>query len=207
MDFITGLPKSLGKDCIYVLVDRLKFFSHLFSVTSYFSVAQVADVFFKEIFRSHGIPKSIVSDRDNRFMGDFWQECFRLVGTQLMLSTRYHPQNDGQTERVNQWLEGYLRNYVGEQQKAWAKWLHLGEFCYNTTFHMSIGMSPFKALYGYDALTFVEMIFGDSRDPKTEFYVEESQEILKLLKDNSQVAQNQQKQYADRHREESKVLS
>ena len=99
-------------------------------------------------------------------------------------STRYHPQTDGQTERVNKWLEGYLRNYVGEQQKAWTKWLHLGEFCYNTNFHMSIGMSPFRALYGYDALTFSDMIFGDSRAPKAKDWVEESQEILKLLKDN-----------------------
>ena len=70
---------------------------------------------------------------------------------------------------MNQWLEGYLRNYEDEQQKAWEKWLHLGEFCYNTTFHMSIGMSPFKELYGYDALNFVEMIFGDSISPKAKY--------------------------------------
>ena len=144
MDFITSFPKYLGKDCIYVVVDRLNMFSHFFSVTSSFSAAQVADLFFKEIFRLHGLPKSIVSDRDGRFMSAFWQEIFRLVGTQLTPSTRYHPQTNGKIERVNQWLEGYLRNYVGEQQKAWEKWLHLGEFCYNTTFHMSIGMSPLK---------------------------------------------------------------
>ena len=104
----------------------------------------MADIFFKEIFRLHGLPKSIVSDRDGRFMSAFWQEIFRLVGIKLTLSTRYHPQTNGKIERVNKWLEGYLRNYVGEQQKAWTKWLHLGEFCYNTTFHMSIGMSPFR---------------------------------------------------------------
>ena len=103
---------------------------------------------------------------------------------------------------MNQWLEVYLRNYVGEKKKAWTKWLHLGEFYYNTTFHMSIGMSPLKKLYGYDEITFFEMIFGDSRAPKSKYWVEESQEILKLLKDNLQVSQNQQKQYADRHREE-----
>ena len=95
---------------------------------------------------------------------------------------------------------------MGEKQKAWAKWLHLGEFCYNTTFHMSIGMSCLKALYGYDALTFVEMIFGDSRAPKAKDWVEESQEILNLLKDNLQVGQNQQKQYVDRHREKKDLL-
>ena len=118
MDFITGLPKYLGKDCIYVVVDRMRKFSHLFSVTSYFSSAQVADIFFKEIFRLHGLPKSIVSDRDSRFMGSFCQELFRLVGTQLTPRTSYHPQTDGQTQMVNQCLEGFLRNYVVEQQKA-----------------------------------------------------------------------------------------
>ena len=91
-----------------------------------------------------GSPKSFVSDRDSRFMGAFWKEFSRMVETQLIPSTIYHPKTDGKIERVNQWLEGYLRNYVGEQQKAWEKWLHLGEFFYDTTFHMSIGMSPFK---------------------------------------------------------------
>ena len=81
MDFIIGLPKSLGKDYIYVVVDRLTKFSHLFSVTSSFIAAQVADILFKEIFRLHRLPKSIVSDRDGRFMSAFWQELFILVGT------------------------------------------------------------------------------------------------------------------------------
>ena len=121
MDFITSLPKYLGKDCIYVVVDRLIKFSHFFSVTSYFIAAQVANRFFKEIFRLHGLPKSIVSDRDGRFMSAFWQELFILVGTKLTPSTRYHHHTNGHTYRVNKWLEEYLRNYVGEQQKAWTK--------------------------------------------------------------------------------------
>ena len=94
MDFITSLPKYLGKNCIYVVVDRLNNFYNLFYVTYYFSSAQVAGLFFKEIFRLHGLPKSIVSDRDGRFMSAFWQEIFGLVGTKLTPSTRYHPQFD-----------------------------------------------------------------------------------------------------------------
>ena len=94
MDFITGLPKYLGNDCIYVLVDRLKKNSHLFVVPSSLSYAQVADIFFKEIFRLHGLPKSIVSDRDGRFMSAFWQEIFKLVGTKLTPSTRYDPKTN-----------------------------------------------------------------------------------------------------------------
>jgi hypothetical protein len=82
------------------------------------------------------------------------------------------------------------------------KWLHLGEHCYNTTYHMSIGMSPFRALYGYDAPSFVDLAFGESRAPKAKYWLQESQDILRVLKENLQVAQNQQKMYADRHRVE-----
>ena len=91
---------------------------------------------------------------------------------------------------MNQWLEGYLRNYASGQQKAWIKWFPLCEFCYNTTFHMSIGMSPFKALYGYDASPFIDHILGDSSAPNTKDWIEESQQIWKVLRDNLQVAQN-----------------
>ena len=99
-------------------------------------------------------------------MGGFWQELFRLVGTELTPSTSYHPETDGQTEIVNKWLEGYLHNYVSGQQRVWLKWLHLGEYCYNTTHHMSIDMSLFYALYGYHALSFVDVMFGASKAPR-----------------------------------------
>jgi hypothetical protein len=117
-------------------------------------------------------------------------------------NTNYHPQTDGQTEIVNKWVEGYLRNYVTGKQRAWVKWLHLGEYCYNTTYHMSIGMSPLWALYSYDPLTFVEMVFGDSRAPMDKEWIHENQDILRELKDHLQRAQNQQKLYADKHRVE-----
>ena len=97
---------------------------------------------------------------------------FGLVGTKLTPSIIYHPKNYGKIERVIQWFEGYLRKYVGEQQKTWGKWLHLGDFFYNTTFHMSIGMYPFQELYGYDELKFFEMIFGDIIALKDKYWVE-----------------------------------
>ena len=198
MDFITGLPHVQGKDCIYVVVGRLTKFTHFFAILSKFSAAQVAKLFFRDVFRLHGLPKTIVSDRDSKFMGGFWQELFRLVGTNLTPNTSYHPQTDGQTDIVNKWIEGYLWNYVSGQQRAWIKWLHLGEYCYNTAYHMSIEMSPFRALYGYDAITFVDLIFGDSRAPKAKDWIQESQDILKALKDNLRTTQNQQKIYVDR---------
>jgi transposase InsO family protein len=166
MDFITGLPKVQGRDCIYVVVDRLTKYAHLFSIPSESNASQVADLFFREVFRLHGLPRNIVSDRDSRFLNAFWQELFRLSGMELTPSTSYHPQTDEQTEIVNKWVEGYLRNYVSGQQRAWIKWLHLGEHCYNTTHHMSIGMSLFRALYGYDAPSFVDLEFGERKGPQ-----------------------------------------
>lgn len=145
MDFITGLPRVQGKDCIYVVADRLTKFAHFFAISTRFTVAQVVELFFWEVLQLHGLPKNIVRNRGNRFMGGFWKELFRLVGTELTPSTSYRPQRDGQTERVNQWLEGYLRNYVTGQQRMWIWWLHLGEFCYITTHHTSIGMNPLCA--------------------------------------------------------------
>jgi hypothetical protein len=113
MDFITGLPRVQGRDCIFVVVDRLTKFAHFFSIPTDYKAIQVAELFFREVFRLHGLPRQIVSDRDGCFINAFWQELFRLVGTELATSTSYHPQTDGQTEIVNKWVEGYLRNYVG----------------------------------------------------------------------------------------------
>jgi hypothetical protein len=96
-------------------------------------------------------------------------------------------------------VEGYLHNYVLGKQKAWVKWLHLGEYCYNTTYHMSIGMSHFHALYIYDPLTFVEIVFGDSRAPMVQDWIQKSQDILSELKYCLHTAQNQKKTYANKH--------
>jgi hypothetical protein len=165
MDFIIGLPRTQGKDCIFVVVDHLSKFSHFYSITMEFSAYQVEELFFKEVFRLHGLPKTIVSDKENKFKSIFWKELFRLVGAELNPKTSYHLQTEGKIEIVNKQVEGYLWNYVAGKQKAWVKWIYLGEYCYNTTHHLSIGMSPFKAMYNYDPHSFVEIVFGDSRAP------------------------------------------
>jgi hypothetical protein len=157
MDLIMVFPKVQGKNYFFVVMDRLTKFVDFFAISIDYIASEDADLFLREIFRLHGLPKTIVSDRDNRFMSTFWQKLFRLVGMALTPSTSYHPQTDDQTEIVNKWVEGYLQNYVSGKHKAWVKWLHLGEYCYNTTYHMSIGMSPFRALYRYDPLTFVDI--------------------------------------------------
>ena len=175
MDFITGLSKVFGKDCIFVVVDTITKFDHFFVVTTISTTTQVDELFFKEVFKLWGLLKSIVSDEDSIFFSAFWQELFKMAGTNLTPSTSYHPKIDGQIERVNQWFKGYLINYVSGKQKTWIKWFHLGDFFYNTTLNMSIGMYPFKELYGYYASTFIYHIFGDSRAPKSNNWIEESQ--------------------------------
>jgi hypothetical protein len=101
MDFITGLPKVQGNNCIYVVVDRLNKFSHFYAIPIECSTVQVAKIFFRDVFRLHGLSKNIFSDRESRFIGTFWRELFRLVGIELTPSTSYHPKTDGQTEIVN----------------------------------------------------------------------------------------------------------
>jgi hypothetical protein len=90
---------------------------------------------------------------------------------ELTPSTSYNPQTDGKIEIVNKWVEGYLRNYALGQQRTWIKWLHLREHFYNTPHHMSIGMSPFKELYGYDSPSFLYLVFGKSRAPKDKYWL------------------------------------
>jgi hypothetical protein len=127
---------------------------------------------------------------DSIFIGTFWRDLFRLVGAELTPNTIYHPQTNGQTGIFNKWVEGYLMNYVGGKHRTWVRWLHLGEHCYNTTFHMSIVMTPFRALYGYDSPTLIDLVFRESRATKAKDWIIESHEILKLLKDNLQTSQN-----------------
>lgn len=95
MDFIIGLPKVHGRDCIFVVVDWLTKYAHFFAISIEYRAPQVAELFFREIFRLHGLPRFIVSDRDSRFLRAFWQELFRLASTEFTLSMSYHPQMDG----------------------------------------------------------------------------------------------------------------
>ena len=106
-----------------------------------------------------------------------------MAGTELSPTTSYHLQTNGQTEIVNKWLEGYLRNYVSAQ-RTWVKWIHLGEYYYKTMYHMLIRMAPFKALYGHKPLSFIDTILGDSCAPRAKDWLLEGQDILRSLKEN-----------------------
>lgn len=148
MDFIEGLPKSKGYDVIMVIVDRLTKYAHFVPLKHPFSAAQMARAFLEQVVRLHGVSCSIVSDRDKIFTSTFWKELFAAVETRLLYSTAYHPQTNGQSERVNQCLEMYLRCAVHDCPHHRKKWIAMAEFWYNSSFHSVLGCSLFKALYG-----------------------------------------------------------
>ena len=119
MDFIEGLPKSKGHSVILVIVDRLTKFAHFLPVRHPYTVSSIAKLFLDNIVKLHGMPQSIILDRDPIFVSSFWRELFKLYKVNLNLSTAYHPQTDGQTERINQCLEMYLRCAVQDSPKTW----------------------------------------------------------------------------------------
>jgi transposase InsO family protein len=148
MDFIEALPKSNGADCILVVVDKFFKYGHFIPLAHPYTASKVAHLFMSTVYRLHGLPEAIISDRDRVFTSTFWKELFTMAGTQLRMSSAYHPQSDGQTECVNQCLETFLRCFVHTCPSKWHQWLHLAEFWYNTCFHSALGRSPFEVLYG-----------------------------------------------------------
>ncbi|MCO5559642.1 hypothetical protein L7F22_013243 [Adiantum nelumboides] len=201
MDFVTGLPKTTGNyDYIFVIVDKLTKVAHLISVKQTATAADIAQVFVKEIVRLHGIPARIMSDRDAKFTSKFWQAMFQSLGTQLNLSTAYHPETDGQTERVNQVIEDMLRAYCNQQPQKWIKFLHLVEFAYNSSHHRSLGMSPFKALYGQECLVPLRLADPTLHVPAAKSTLEMMDQQLLIIRDNLKRASDRQKSYADLHR-------
>lgn len=123
MDFIDGLPNSNGKTTIFVVVDRLSKYAHFVPLSHPYTAVTVAMSFFDNIFKLHGMPKTIVCDKDLAFTSLFWTELFALNGIRFNFSSAYHPQTDGQSEVVNRTLEMYLRCFTSSQPKLWLKWL------------------------------------------------------------------------------------
>jgi transposase InsO family protein len=150
MDFITDLPLSHGRDQLWVIIDRFTKMAHFIPLKQGQRGAEdLARIFAREIWRFHGLPTDIVSDRDSRFTSEFWQEFLRLLGIRPRMSTAFHPQTDGQTERMNQTIEAYLRSFVNHEMDDWVDLLAMAEFAYNNSVTTATGKSPFYANYGF----------------------------------------------------------
>jgi hypothetical protein len=149
MDFIVGLPLTARKkDSIWVIVDRLTKTAHFIAVHTTHSVQDYAELYIDQIVCLHGIPKTIVSDRGTQFVARFWEQLHESLGTKLVRSSSYHPQTDGQTERVNQIVEDMLIASIMHFDKSWDKCLSLAEFSSNNSYQASLKMATFEALYG-----------------------------------------------------------
>jgi hypothetical protein len=147
LDFVEGLPKYRGHDTILVVIDRFTKYAHFVPLSHPFIALQVAQLFVNNIYRLHGLPQVIVSDR-RVFTSTLCRELFRLTDIALHMSSFYHPQTDGQTERLNQCPESYLRCVVHACPTKWGEWLPLAEYWYNTTFHSTLDKTLFEVLYG-----------------------------------------------------------
>ncbi|GJS00488.1 hypothetical protein Tco_0316996 [Tanacetum coccineum] len=201
MDFITKLPKtSSGYDTIWVIVDRLTKFAHFLPIKETDKMEKLTRLYLKEIVSRHGVPVLIISDRDSRFTSRFWQSLQGALGTRLDMSTAYHPQTDGQSERTIQTLEDMLRACVIDFGNGWDNHLPLAEFSYNNSYHTSIKAAPFEALYGRKCrspVCWTEV--GESQLTGPEIIHETTKKIVQI-RSRMQAARDRQKSYADKRR-------
>ncbi|GJV56853.1 putative reverse transcriptase domain-containing protein [Tanacetum coccineum] len=198
MDFVTKLPKtSQGYDTIWVIVDRLTKSAIFTPMRETDPLDKLARMYLKEVVTRHGIHVSIIYDRDPRFASNFWRSLQNALGTNLDMSTAYHPQTDGQSERTIQTLEDMLRACAIDFGKGWVNHLPLVEFSYNNSYHASIKAAPFEALYGrkcYSPVCWTEVGEAQILDPKL---IQETTEKIIQIKQRMQAARDRQKSYAD----------
>ncbi|GJS93001.1 putative reverse transcriptase domain-containing protein [Tanacetum coccineum] len=198
MDFVTKLPKTAaGQDTIWVIVDRLTKSAHFLPMREDDTLEKLTRQYLKEVVSKHRVPVLIISDRDGKFTSHFWKSLNKALGTRLDMSTAYHPETDGQSERTIQTLEDMLRTCVLDFGKCWDKHLPLVEFLYNNSYHTSIKAAPFEALYGRKCrspICWAE--FGDSQLTGPEIIYETTEKIVQI-KSRIQATRDRQKSYAD----------
>ncbi|GKV13463.1 hypothetical protein SLEP1_g24465 [Rubroshorea leprosula] len=199
MDFVTGLPRTVkGNDSIWVIIDRLTKSAHFLPYRTSTSIEKLANMYMDEVVKLHGVLVSIVSDRDTRFLSHFWTSLQQALGTQLNFNTAFHPQTDGQSERTIQILEDMLRACVLDWKGSWDQHLSTVEFAYNNSYQSSIRMAPFEALYGRRCRSPVYWTEVGERSILGPELVQQSSEIVQLIKERLRAAQSRQKSYADR---------
>jgi hypothetical protein len=202
MDFIERLPKSQKYDTIMVVIDKYTKYGHFIPLAHPFSALTVAQAYLDSVYKLHGLPKGIVSDRDKIFMSAIWRELFRLSDTQLLMSSSYHSQTDGQSDRLNQSLEGFLRCAVNSCPRQWNKWLSVAELWYNTSYHSALGRSPFEVLYGHPPRQFGLSNELQCHSPDLEQWLTERHLLSDVIQHHLHRAQQRMKSYADKGRSE-----
>lgn len=185
-----------------MVVDRLTKYAHFLLLSHPYSVKTVAQLFMDNIYRLHGAPKVIVTDRDKIFTSKLWQEIFTALKVKLHFTSAYHPEFDGQTERVNQCIEQYLRSMAFQEPKKWAEWIPAAEWWYNSSYHTAIKQSPFEALYGYVPPQVGEISIPCDVSEEAQVTIQEQADMLKKLQHNLSQAQAKMKKFADLKRTE-----
>ena len=202
MDIMTDLPVTAeGHDAIVVFCCRLSKMVHFVPCCKSYGAPEFANLFVKHVFRAHGLPSSIVSDRDPRWTSHFWKTVFTLLGTQLNMSTAFHPQSDGQSERSFRTLQQMLRAFVSPRQDDWAEHLPLLEFAYNNSKQASTGFIPFEMCYGRKPATpFTRALPVSNHVPAADAFIENLQSTMRLAKQAVHTAQAQMAAAANKHR-------
>lgn len=209
LDFITDLPlSSNGRDAVCVWVDKLTKMVHVSPITGECTAEQLADVFLQDIFKLHGLPKEFVHDRGAVFMSKFFTKVCEALGIKQLPSSAYHPQTDGQTERVNRVLEDTLRHYINAEHTNWEALLPMVEFAINNSKHASSQCTPFYLNYGRHPLTPLSAMVPQKREaildglgaPAVTRFVRKMQDALQEAQKCLKAAQDRMKQVADRKR-------
>jgi hypothetical protein len=205
MDFITRFPRtSKLHDSIMALVYKITKAAHFIPLKTTHKVADVVDIFMKEVARLHRIPKTIMSDRDSKFTSNFWKGLFKGFRTNMNFSTAYHPESDGQTKRVNRVIEDILRMYVMDKPSKWEDYFHFVEFAYNNGYQASLKMSSFESLYGRNYNTPLSWDNPTDRTVVGSKLLKEMEDQMIKIKKNLKVSQDRKKIYVDKniiHRE------
>jgi hypothetical protein len=201
MDFITELPISNGCTQIWVIVDRFTKMSHFIALRDNEKKAEdLAKIFVKNIWRIHGLPKSIVSDRDARFTAYFWADMCDLLGIKQKMSSAFQAETDGQTERVNQFVELYIRIFGNHEQDNWEELLPLAEYAYNNSVTSGNGLSPFYANYGFHPRSNWP-ISNLVRNPASTAYTHWMDSVHATCRQNLEIARERMGKYHDRNKQ------
>lgn len=164
-----------------------------------FTAVHVAQVYLDQVFKLHGWPRSIVSDRDAVFLSQFWRGLFALHGTEFLVSSAYHPETDGQTEVVNRCLETYLRCMCGDNPKDRSPWLPLAEWWYDTHFHSATQLTPYEVVYGQPPPLHLPYLAGESSAEAVDRIMQKREEMIRYVKLQLQRAQERMKCQVDKH--------